>query len=161
MNKPQQPPQQRNQSLEHGKTMLSALIGAVIGCGAMFLSYDTLLGGAQQAHKIDQIERTVEHNRLVAEESLALLKKLDANVQTSVPHGDGKLSKQPTQRELTDAINGLFEGLDDGAPAGAATSGTKTEQTAPAEQEQASAQSVDSSVKVVGPQNASDETESK
>ncbi|MPQ69373.1 hypothetical protein [Pseudomonas sp. MWU12-2323] len=161
MTKPQQPLLQRNQSLDHGKTMLSALIGAVIGCGAMFLSYGTLLGGTQIRQKVDQIELTVEHNRLVAEESLALLKKFDANVQTSEPHGDIKLSKQPTPRELNEAIDGLFKGLDEAAPAGTDTPGTKPDQTTLAEQEHASAQSVDSKVKVVGPQNVSDKTENK
>ena len=161
MNKPQQAPQQHNQSLEHGKTMLSTLIGAVIGCGAMLLFYDTLLGGAQQAKKIDQIQSTVEHNRLVVEESLALFKKFEANVHAPVPHDDGKLSKLPTQRELNDAINGLFEGLEEGAPAGGDSSAPKPDQTASSEQKQASAQSVDSSVKVVNPQNTVDQTESK
>jgi hypothetical protein len=82
------------------------------------LAYDTLLGGATQAEKLSQIERTVEHNRVVDEQALALLRSMGTGTEAANATAKGAvgLSKRPTDRELTDAIDGLFEGLDEGTP---------------------------------------------
>jgi hypothetical protein len=164
MNNPQHAPQVRKQSLEHAKIMLSAVFGAVIGCGASFLAYDTLLGGAAQTEKLSQIERTIEHSRLVGEESLALLKTIQpkANGAGAEARASAELSKQPTQRELTDAIDGLFNGLDEGAPSAVeAAAGKPDEQAQAAAQMKATVQEAVSAEKDVDSQKASNEAETK
>ncbi len=99
---------------QQGKILLSALAGAVIGSAACLHTYYSSLGGAEQYRRIAQIEATVEHNRLVGEEVLAILKRIEVEVADSAVQGDKALSKKPTQREISDAIEGLFEGLDEG-----------------------------------------------
>nr|WP_192963333.1 hypothetical protein [Pseudomonas fluorescens]CEK42139.1 hypothetical protein PQBR57_0186 [Pseudomonas fluorescens SBW25] len=95
----------------HAKTMLSAVLGAIIGCGASLHTYYNLLGGADQVHRLAQVESTVEHNRQVGEETLALLKQLQTDTVQRAARADDALSKKPTQRELSDALDGLFEKL--------------------------------------------------
>ena len=95
-----------------GKTLISAIIGAIIGCGASLHIYYTLLGGSDVNSRIAQIELTVEHNRVVAEQTLATLKAMPGSAGVSGVHGKVKLSEKPTPTEFNQAINGLFDGLD-------------------------------------------------
>lgn len=102
---------------QQGKILLSALTGAVIGSAACLHTYYSSLGGAEQNRRIAQVEATVEHNRLVGDEILAIMKRIEGEVADHAVQGDKALSKKPTQREISDAIEGLFEGLDEGAEA--------------------------------------------
>lgn len=113
MSKSQQTEQRQTQreTWVHAKTMLSAVLGAIIGCGASLHTYYNLLGGADQVHRLAQVESTVEHNRQVGEEVLALLKQLQADTAERAAHADDAHSKKPTQRELSDALDDLFEKL--------------------------------------------------
>ena len=95
------------------KPLLASVLGAVIGCGASLHVYYTILGGADQNRRLAQVESTVEHNRLVSEEALELLKQMRAEVSDHTVQGDAPLSRKPTQRELSDALDGLFEKLPD------------------------------------------------
>lgn len=104
---------------QHGKTLIAALIGATIGSAACLHTYYSSLGGAEQSERISQIEATVEHNRQVGEETLAVLTRIEAEVSDRAIQSGNTLSKKPTQREITDAIDGLFEGLDEGGSADA------------------------------------------
>lgn len=117
MEKPQ--PQKQREITAQFKLLLAALIGAVVGSGASLHTYHTVLGGADQARRIAQIEATVEQSSNVSEEILTLLKSMESeNAELGLSAGD-KISKKPTQRELTDAIDGLFEKL--GAGGGGTT----------------------------------------
>lgn len=99
--------------LAQAKPMLAAVLGAIIGCGASLHVYYTLLGGADQTRRLAQVESTVEHNRQVGEQTLALLKQMQTEGAGRSTQGDSALSKKPTQRELTDALEGLFKKLPD------------------------------------------------
>lgn len=112
MEKPQ--PQKQREITAQFKLLLAALIGAVVGSGASLHTYHTVLGGADQARRIAQIEAAVEQSSNVSDEILTLLKSMESeNAELALSAGD-KISKKPTQRELTDAIDGLFEGLGEG-----------------------------------------------
>lgn len=100
-------------AVAQAKPMLAAVMGAVIGCGASLHLYYTLLGGAEQNRRLAQVESTVEHNRLVSEEALDLLKQMRTEASEHTVQGDAPLSRKPTQRELSDALDGLFEKLPD------------------------------------------------
>ncbi|MFL1449435.1 hypothetical protein ACI77O_13640 [Pseudomonas tritici] len=107
-----------------GKVLLSAIAGAAIGSCATLHVYYTLLGGADQVQKVAQIELTAERTRQVAEESLATVKQISdamnrfTNGQTAyAPQPSGTvLSPKPTQRELDEAITGMFEDVADIEP---------------------------------------------
>lgn len=113
MSKSQQTEQLQTQreTWVHAKTMLSAVLGAIIGCGASLHTYYNLLGGADQGHRLAQVEFAVEQNRQVSEQALALLKQLQSDTAQRTAHADDALSKKPTQRQLSDALDGLFEKL--------------------------------------------------
>ncbi|KQW19865.1 MULTISPECIES: hypothetical protein [Pseudomonas] len=111
-------PRNYSQLPQHAKTMIAALVGAVIGSAACLHTYYNLLGGAEQNQRAAQIETTVEHNRQVVEQTLAVLTRIEASITDRAAQGGNALSKKPTQREINDAIDGLFEKIDDGsAPA--------------------------------------------
>lgn len=127
------------------KPFLASALGAIIGCGAMLHIDYTLLGGANQTAQIAQLAVTVEHSRqvgeqslLIGEQALALLKSEVVNrvkaeqaralmnppSAEAMEHAiraaqaEDKLSAKPSQRELTDAIDGLFEKLPETAESG-------------------------------------------
>lgn len=95
-----------------GKTLISAIVGAMIGCGASLHTYYSILGGSDQNIRMAQIELTVEHNRKVVEETLAILKQNQEDGNVNKTRSQAPLSKKPTEREFDQAIDGLFEGLD-------------------------------------------------
>lgn len=162
MDKPQAQQQLQHKSTSHGGILIAAMIGAVIGCGGSLGAYYTLFGGAAQQEKIAQIERTVEHNRIVAEETLAVVKKISADQLLAPAKKYEDVSKIPTQRELNDRIDGLFDGLDEGAvPAsqdGAAVPSEAKSPDAPAPAVTPAAESAAGAVaKDLGSKNASGE----
>ena len=126
-------------AVAQAKPMLAAVMGAVIGCGASLHIYYTLLGGAEQNRRLAQVESTVEHNRLVSEEALDLLKQMRAEVSEHTAQGDAPLSRKPTQRELSDALDGLFEKLPDATELDISPVSTVSE-SVPAPSEPASAE---------------------
>lgn len=187
-----------------GKTLLSALVGAIIGSCASLHIYHTLLGGADQAKQITQLETTAEHTRQTTDELLArhgeLLAKLDSGeffqkglqaqiasakpieemspdelmkhgiglaldsyVKRTQQQGDKPLSSKPTQRELDDALNGMFEDVADIPATEAAVASDvdqKNEQAkavVPAEQENAPVEAGAKAVEDGGSASASDE----
>ncbi|MCF5371233.1 hypothetical protein [Pseudomonas syringae] len=118
MEMPHAQQQPQNKITSHGSILIAAMVGAVIGCGGSLQAYYTIFGGAAQMEKIAQIERTVEHNRIVGEETLAGVKKISADQLMAPAKKYKDVSKIPTQGELNDQIDDLFNGLDEGvAPA--------------------------------------------
>lgn len=131
MSNSQQSDQAKKQyvNLERAKPMLASVLGAIIGCGASLHMYYTLLGGAEQNQRlvqveasVAQVESTVEHNRMVGEQILAALMQNKADRADHAARGGDALSNKPTQRELSDALEGLFEKLPDQAEPVAAES---------------------------------------
>ncbi|HDS1721832.1 hypothetical protein NPS53_07960 [Pseudomonas putida] len=142
------------------KPFLAGALGALIGCGAMLHIDYTLLGGANQTAQIAQLAATVEHSRQVGEQTLMIgeqaLALLKSEVLTRVKaeqaralmnpptaesierairevQAQDKLSAKPTQRELTDAIDGLFEKLPEKAESGDTVADSAGEQEKPSE----------------------------
>lgn len=93
--------------------LASAMLGAFIGGLVCLQAYHSVLGGADQQQRLAQIEKTVEHSRQVSEQALALLTKIEGDQAERVAQSNHPLSKKPTQRELSEAIDGL---LSDAAP---------------------------------------------
>lgn len=111
-------PRNYSQLPQHAKTLVAALVGAVLGSAACLHTYYNVLGGAEQNQRAAQIEATVEHNRQVGEQTLAVLTRIEASITDRAVQGGNALSKKPTQREINDAIDGLFDKIDDSsAPA--------------------------------------------
>ena len=126
-------PRSYSQLPQHAKTLVAALVGAVLGSAACLHTYYNVLGGAEQNQRAAQIETTVEHNRQVAEQTLAILARIEASITDRAVQGGNALSKKPTQRELNDAIDGLFDKInDESAPAknDAAVESQATDQSA-------------------------------
>lgn len=134
----------QRETLVHAKTMLSAVLGAIIGCGASLHTYYNLLGGADQVNRLAQVELTVEHNRLVGEQTLAVLKEIQAQGAERAAQEADALSKKPTQRELSDALDGLFESLPEGSTA--TSSPEKAAEAPSSEQQQPPEQAGDKAV---------------
>lgn len=115
MHKPEQAKTYTSTStIAKAKPMLAGVLGAIIGCGASLHIYYTLLGGADQNQRLAQVESTVEHNRKVGEQTLALLTEMHNEAAQSAAQAGDALSKKPTQRELSEALDGLFEKLPEG-----------------------------------------------
>ena len=93
-----------------------AMLGAVIGSGATAFTYHALLGGAEKIEKIEQVALTVEHSRIVNDEVLAVLKKIEAKLDEApkaVAPTMPPLPSMPAQHQIDAAIDGLFESLGD------------------------------------------------
>lgn len=108
---------QHQQTIKQGKIFLAAMIGAAIGAGAALHTYYSVVGGSDQSDRIAQIEKTVEYNRKVSEETLILFKQLHSGMGNHTANHSAPLSENPTQRELTEALDSLFEGIEEPSPA--------------------------------------------
>lgn len=107
-------------ALAKAKPMLAGVLGAIIGCGASLHIYYTLLGGAEQNQRLAQVESTVEHNRVVGEQTLVLVTQMHRQTADAKDQRGAALSQQPTQRELSDALDGLFVKLPEAGDSDAA-----------------------------------------
>lgn len=103
------------------KILLAALVGAIIGSGASLHTYHTLMGGGLQGEQLSQILQTAEHTRMNVEEMLARQKEIQDEIAKRGAGTTTELARQPSQRQLTQAIDGLFEGLPEGDAAQART----------------------------------------
>ncbi len=134
-----------------------AIFGAVIGSGATAFTYHSLLGGADKLDKIEQIETTVEHSRIVNDEVLAVLKKIEVKldevakpVAPSIP----ALTSGRAHNQIDAAIEGLFDSI--GEPVDAEKTANEDKQADPVKTEEASKADAMNGIEVVE-KNASDE----
>lgn len=88
--------------------LAAAMLGSILGGLGCIQAYHSLLGGAEQQERLAQIEKTVEHSRQVSEQALALLTKIEGESAERVAQSNRALSKNPTQQELSEAIDGLL-----------------------------------------------------
>lgn len=115
MTKPEQSPKPRGLNMLAQATAV-AMLGAVIGSGATAFTYHAALGGAEKIERIEQVALTVEHSRIVNDEVLVVLKKIEAKLDEApkaVAPTMPPLPSMPAQHQIDAAIDGLFESLGD------------------------------------------------